>query len=140
MPGWHVDPPELAHYSARGDAPIEKWPGQPVTTEKIMQATGDPRDWYRYGHRLRAAEGVWRGWAINRKRREGTLYKDFPCNRVLIIGDCGSGKTTPGIHHARKAFRRGHPVFSNASASFAGTWSTSRCTRPWDSCQRTLSC
>ena len=60
MPGWHVDPPELAHYSARGYAPIEKWPGQPVTTEKIMQATGDPRDWYRYGHRLRAAEGVWR--------------------------------------------------------------------------------
>ena len=58
MPRWHVDPPELAHYSARGDAPIEKWPGQPVTTEKIMQATGDPRDWYRYGHRLRAAEGV----------------------------------------------------------------------------------
>ena len=58
MPGWHVDPPELARYSARGDAPIEKWPGQPVTTEKIMQATGDPRDWYRYGHRLQAAEGV----------------------------------------------------------------------------------
>ena len=46
MPGWHVDPPELAHYSARGYAPIEKWPGQPVTTEKIMQATGDTRDWY----------------------------------------------------------------------------------------------
>ena len=32
MPKWHVDSPELAHYSARGDAPIEKWPGQPVTT------------------------------------------------------------------------------------------------------------
>ena len=54
---------------------------------------------------------MWRDWAINRKRRDGMLYKDFSWNQVLIIGDYGSGKATLGIHHARKAFRRGQPVF-----------------------------
>ena len=112
------DPPELVRYAQRSDPPMEKWPGLPVSSERIMQSYGDPRDWFRYGHRLRSAELVWRDWAVNRKRNEKNLHKNFSWNQVLIIGDYGVGKTTLGIHHARKRFRQGHAVFSNASCLF----------------------
>ena len=82
MPGWHVDPPELARYSARGDAPIEKWPGQPVTTEKIMQATGDPRDWYRLATASKLLKG---SRALARRRRIARQHLvRSPALRILV--------------------------------------------------------
>ena len=47
------DPPEVKQYAKRGDPPMDQWPGRVVTREDLMKAGGDPRDWFRYGHRLR---------------------------------------------------------------------------------------
>ena len=50
------DPPEVKQYAKRGDPPMDQWPGRVVTREDLMKAGGDPRDWFRYGHRLTRVE------------------------------------------------------------------------------------
>ena len=112
-----VDPPELAQYAGRGDPHIDVWPGKPVTRQGIMAASGDPRDWFRYRHRERAAIQAWAEFADARRRRR-KFSAGFEWNQILILGDYGSGKTTLGIHMARKWFGLGHPTFSNSSTLF----------------------
>ena len=114
------DPPELSRYAKRGDHQMEDWPGVEVSHYDIMAASGDPRDWFRYGWRRRAADRAWAEWADARARRElnGNLAADFEWNQILILGDYGSRKTTTGIWAARNFFGLGHMVFSNASCLF----------------------
>ena len=115
--GLLIDPVELRDHQARGDPPLDLWPGTPVGRQDIMKASGDPRDWFRYRHREEAAEEVWAEFADAQNRRPD-LTAGFEWNQILILGDFGSGKTALGVKHARNLFRRGHPVFHNASALF----------------------
>ena len=108
-----TDPPELAQEADRGDPPIELWPGKPTTKRTVMQACGDPRDWFRYGHRLEAFEQVWTEFADARARRRDFM-SGFDWNQILIIGRYGSGKTTIALNYALPYMRRGHPIFSQA--------------------------
>ena len=111
------DPPEVKRFADRGDPPIDKWPGSFVTRQNLMEAGGDPRDWFRYGHRLQAYDQAWLEFADARRRRRN-FGAGFDWNQILILGDYGSGKTTLGIHMARHFFGLGHAVFSNASCLF----------------------
>ena len=109
-----VDPPEVKQYAARGDPPIDSWPGTTVTKQEIMAACGDPRDWFRYHHRLKAYEQSWLEFADARRRRRN-FKSGFDWNQILVLGDYGSKKTTLAIHLALSYFELGHAVFSNAS-------------------------
>ena len=111
------DPPELAQEASRGDPPLEAWPGKPIGRSQLMAAAGDSRDWFRYGHRLQAAEMAWAEF-IDARRRRRDFRAGFDWNQILILGDFGSGKTSLGIHLARHWFGLGHAVFSNASCLF----------------------
>ena len=111
------DPPEVAQLAARGDPPIERWPGRVVTRQDIMKASGDPRDWFRYGHRLKAAEKAW-GEYIDARQRRRNFMAGFEWNQILVLGDYGSGKTSVAAKAALQFFRLGHAVFSNASCLF----------------------
>ena len=109
-----TDPPELKQHAARGDPPIEKWPGRIVTREDLMAACGDTRDWFRYGHRLQVYEEAWKEFADARARRRD-FKSGFDFKQVLILGDFGTGKTTIAIKKLLQYFRRGHAGFMNAS-------------------------
>ena len=95
------DPPEVKQFANRGDPPISKWPGSASTRRNLMEACGDPRDWFRYGHRLRASEEAWAEFADARRRRR-TLHAGFEWNQVLIIGAYGDKKTTLALYMARQ--------------------------------------
>ena len=60
-PGQLVDPPEVAKYAQGGDPPMSEWPGRIVGRKDLMMASGDPRDWFRYGHREQAYTEAWEG-------------------------------------------------------------------------------
>ena len=111
------DPPEVKQYAKRGDPPMDQWPGRIVTREDLMKAGGDPRDWFRYGHRLKAYEEAWAEFADARRRRRN-FKAGFDWNQILVLGDYGAGKTSVAVHMARHFFGLGHPVFSNASCLF----------------------
>lgn len=119
----YYDPPELKQQAARGDPPPETWPGTYVTREDIMAASGDKRDWFKYHHRLDAAERAWAEHFDSRSRRRD-LSAGFDWDQILIIGEYGSGKTTLGIMIARYYFGLGHCVFSNASCLFGWRFRT----------------
>ena len=101
----------------RGDPPIDQWPGRIVTREDLMKAGGDPRDWFRYGHRLKAYEEAWAEFADAQRRRRN-FKAGFDWNQILVLGDYGAGKTSVAVHMSRHFFGLGHPVFSNASCLF----------------------
>lgn len=117
MPELLYDPPELTQVASRGDPPMSEWPGEIVRREHLMQASGDPRDWFRYRHRERAAGEAWYEFVDSRRRRK-SLFKGFDWNQILIIGEFGAGKTTLGVLIARYYFGLGHAVFSNTSCLF----------------------
>ena len=71
-----------------------------VTRQYLMVASGDPRDWFRYGHRLQAYEEAWLELIDARSRRRDFMA-DFTWNQILVLGDYGSGKTTLATHLAR---------------------------------------
>ena len=108
------DPPELKQFSARGDPPISKWPGDPITRQDVMRATGHPKDWFRYRHREVAFESAWLDFASARRRRRNFM-RDFQWNQILIIGEYGAQKTSLAAKIARYYLGLGHAVFSNAS-------------------------
>ena len=112
-----VSPEEVKKYAARGDPPMDRWPGSTVTRPQILAAGGDDRDWFHPGWRLGAAEEAWAEF-VDARRRRRTLMADFDWNQVLIIGDYGVGKTTVATLIALHYFTRGHAVFSNASCLF----------------------
>ena len=118
-----LDPPDLAKYAARVDPPMERWPGRPLGREDIAAACGDPRDWFKFGHRELAAEIAWAEFADAQARRK-SLFPGFSWNQVLIIGEFGAGKTALATFIARHFFGLGHPVFSNAGLLFG--WRVSR--------------
>ena len=111
------DPPEVKQYAKRGDPPIDQWPGRIVTREDLMKAGGDPRDWFRYGHRLKAYEEAWAEF-IDARRRRRNFKAGVDWNQILVLGDYGAGKTSVVVHRARHFLGLGHPVFSNASCLF----------------------
>ena len=79
-----------------------------------MVASGDPRDWFRYGHRLQAYEEAWLELIDARSRRRDFMA-DFTWNQILVLGDYGSGKTTLATHLARHflgctGVRKGHSI------------------------------
>ena len=111
------DPPEVKQHALRGDPPIDEWPGSVIEREDLMAASGDPRDWFRYGHRLKAYERAWFEFRNARNRRRDFMA-GFDWNQILILGEYGSGKTTLGLKLALSFFRLGHPVFSNSSCLF----------------------
>ena len=111
------DPPEVKKYAKRGDPPIDQWPGRIVTREDLMEANGDPRDWFRYMHRLKEYERAWAEF-VDARRRRRNFKAGFDWNQILVLGDYGVGKTSLAIHMARHFFGLGHPVFSNASCLF----------------------
>ena len=112
-----ADPPELAQYASRGDPPMSRWPGTWVDKYSVMAACGDERDWFRYWWRYDAYRQAWQEFCDARVRRR-RFSSGFDWNQVLIIGDYGAKKTSLGIKIALEFFRRGHPVFSNASVLF----------------------
>ena len=118
-----IDPPGVAEYAARGNPPPGKWPGRTIGREDVAMASGDPRDWFRYGHRLEAAEDAWLEWRDAYRRRK-SLFPGFDWNQIAIIGEFGAGKTLLANYAARHWFGLGHPVFSNASTLFG--WRVSR--------------
>ena len=107
------DPPEVRQFAQRGDPPVAEWPGRVITREDLMAASGDKRDWFRYGHRLKAYDRAWREF-IDARRRRRNFMAGFDWNQILILGEYGSGKTSLGIKIARHFFGLGHPVFSNS--------------------------
>ena len=109
-----VDPPDLAQHAERGEPPIEKWPGRVIDRTDLMRAYGDPRDWFRYGHRLQAFEQIWEEW-IDARRRRRDFMAGFDWEQILIIGEYGASKTTLAILHALPWIRTGHPLFAVAS-------------------------
>ena len=112
------DPPAVRKLAARGDPPMEDWPGRVIGAVDIARAAGDPRDWFRYSHRYDAAAEAWAEFADAQHRRRNLLSDDWEFNQVLIVGDYGSGKTSAAMLVARDMFGRGHPVFANASSLF----------------------
>ena len=115
----------VRQFAQRGDPPVAEWPGRVITREDLMAASGDKRDWFRYGHRLKAYDRAWREF-IDARRRRRNFMAGFDWNQILILGEYGSGKTSLGIKIARHFFGLGHPVFSNSrcaptSASRAGS-------------------
>ena len=65
--------------------------------QALMEAAGDPHDWFRYGHRLRAYERAWAEFMDARRRRFDT---GFEWNQILVLGDYGAGKTSLAIKMA----------------------------------------
>ena len=63
-----------------------------------MEAAGDPRDWFRYGDRLRAYERAWAEFMDARRRRR--FDTGFEWNQILVLGDYGAGKTSLAIKMA----------------------------------------
>ena len=57
------------------DPPISEWPGRAVTRKDLMVANGDPRDWFRYGHRNMAFEEAWEEFADARNRRPASTIQ-----------------------------------------------------------------
>ena len=108
-----IDPPELAQH-VRRDPPIEEFPGRIRTTEDIMAACGDQRDWFRFWHRYNAALQAWAEFYDARKRRRN-FFAGFEFKQILILGPYGAKKTTLGILEAMPDFCTGHPLFSDAS-------------------------
>ena len=75
---------------------MSKWPGRLIEREDLMKASGDQRDWFRYGHRLQAYEQIWAEFADARRRRQDFTSR-FNWNQILVLGDYGTGKTTLAI-------------------------------------------
>ena len=111
------DPDDLHLYAARGDPPESAWPGRKVDETDVKRACGEPRDWFRAGHRLEAHKRVWAEFYDAREKRR-RFDRGFQWSQVLILGDFGAGKTTLAALMAYQYFRLGHPVFSNASLLF----------------------
>ena len=111
-PGYLHDPPEFKQYAKRG-AP--RWTGG-VKRQALMEAAGDSRDWFRYGHRLQVYQQAWYEFMDARRRRR--FDTGFSWNQILVLGDYGAGKTSLAIKMARHWFGLGHAVFSNASCLF----------------------
>ena len=84
-PGQLVDPPEVAKYAQRGDPPMSEWPGRIVGRKDLMMASGDPRDWFRYGHREQAYTEAWEEFADAHSRRQD-LMANFSWNQILVLG------------------------------------------------------
>ena len=93
------DPPELVQFAQRGDPPMDKWPGRLVGREDLMRASGDQRDWFRYGHRLQAHTRATQEFITGRRVRRD-MSADFNWNQILVLGDYGAGKTTTAIKMA----------------------------------------
>ena len=93
------DPPEVKQYAKQGDPAMSDWPGVPVERRALMEAAGDPRDWFRYGHRLQAYQQAWYAFMDARRRRR--FDTGFEWNRILVLGDYGAGKTSLAIKIAR---------------------------------------
>ena len=81
-PGQLVDPPEVAKYAQGGDPPMSEWPGRIVGRKDLMMASGDPRDWFRYGHREQAYTEAWEEFADAHSRRQD-LMANFSWNQIL---------------------------------------------------------
>ena len=113
----YEDPPELAHYAARGDLPMEVWPGEWKTKYDVMRACGDPRDWFRFWWRYNAYCEAWVNFLDARRRRKN-LFSGFDWNQVLIIGPFGAKKSTLMVYKSKLANDVGHACFSNASLLF----------------------
>lgn len=112
-----TDPPELKRHAARGDPPVNEWPGRIMNRIDVMRAAGDQRDWFRYWHRQKAVERVTYAYRKRRKTRR-KLGSGYDWNQVLILGDYGAKKTTLGIYAALLDFVWGHAAFHNASCLF----------------------
>ena len=108
------DPDWVKKHAKRGDPPIALWPGAPRPKLHLAEASGDGRDWFRYGHRLGKWERYWMEFVDARQRRHN-FHAGFEWNQILIIGDYGDGKTAAANKRILENFRRGHPAFFNAS-------------------------
>ena len=79
-------PAKLAGKADRGDPLMEDWPGVKVTPENVMQATGDPRDWFHFYHRLDAYLEAWAEFYDARAKRRD-FFAGFDWNQILILGE-----------------------------------------------------
>ena len=110
------DPSEVRLYERR-DPPPHKWPGIIIKRQDLMAAGGDPRDWFRYGHRLNAYRKVWDEYiSASVKRRNRPPRTTW--NQVIILGDYGSFKSRIGTLIGYNRFRNGSYFFHNASSLF----------------------
>ena len=97
--GYLQDPPEVGQHAKRGDPPMDRWrPGVPVKRRALMESAGDPRDWFRYGHRFQAYQQAWYAFMDARRRRFDT---GFEWNQILVLGDYGVGNTSVANKMAR---------------------------------------
>ena len=64
---------------------MSEWPGRIVGRKDLMMASGNPRDWFRYGHREQAYLEAWNEFADARSRRHDFMA-DFSWNQILVLG------------------------------------------------------
>ena len=100
----------------RAEPPMEKWPGRIRGKQDVINASGHPRDYFRYGHRQLAQIDFWMRLFQARERRSAKSYfDDFSWNQIMIFGEYGGGKTTIANMIGARFGQEGHAVFSNTS-------------------------
>ena len=134
------DPPELRLLQKERNKPMADWPGEFIGLRYVMAACGNPKDWFKYGHRAQVHQEYNWMWAqAYAERRDRHLT--FKHNQILVIGEYGQGKTTLCVHHAvHRAFWWGHPVFTaTPPPSLAAVSAPRSCTRASSICLGTAS-
>ena len=97
----------------RRDPPMNEWPGQRCTPQRIAVASGDDEDWFTYQERLRCWEEVEDNFEFNHQRRGRNLKRGFSFSQILVPGKMGAFKSVSVTDEAVRLYERGHALFHN---------------------------
>ena len=86
------------------------WPGVPVLSRDVVEASKNPRDWFTPQDRLRAWEYAWKRFIKARMLRK-TFHRGYEWDQILVTGDYGAGKSTIVAYETMRDHDRGLPVF-----------------------------
>ena len=97
----------------RSIPPRDEWPGEEVTEDAVLEASGDPRDWFTYKMRLEAfayiQEKHWSAW--RKIERMGRQLKPIPFGQTLVCGHQGVGKSVLVCCECMRPYMKGYPFF-----------------------------
>ena len=97
----------------RRDPPVDEWPGQRATPERIALASGDEEDWFTYEEHVHAWQQAEDNFDFNRKRRGRSLKAGFEFAQILVTGKMGAFKSVSVTDEVLRYYERGHAVFHN---------------------------